>query len=172
MKHLTLKCGAVVLLDDEDFEVVSRFSWRLGKRRYVGRSKHIPNSRKSTTVSMHRLIMGLEHGDPRVVDHVDGNPLNNQKANLRIATVTENARNINRKRSNTSGYKGVCWNKDVRKWQSNIRSDGRRIHLGLFSTPEEAYAAYCEAALKYHGKFANFGDVSRTALAKARGEQV
>lgn len=170
MKALTLKCGTAVLLDDDDFEAISQFSWRIGNWGYACRSRHVPHSLRSTTIVMHRLIMGLKHGDARVVDHIDGDRLNNQKANLRIATATENARNINRKRSNTSGYKGVCWNKDVRKWQSNIRSNGRRIHLGLFTTPEEAYAAYCDAALKYHGKFANLGDTPRAALAKARGE--
>jgi hypothetical protein len=88
------------------------------------------------------------------VDHVDGNTLNNTRANLRIATPTQSHWNSRKRSNNTSGYKGVSWDKRAKVWAATFKINGRCIHLGCFDTPGKAHAAYCEAARKYAGEFA------------------
>ena len=89
-----------------------------------------------------------------LIDHIDGNGLNNAWTNLREATPTEN--NINRPapRRNTSGLKGASWSKTNRRWLAHISHDGTAYHLGFFDTAQEAHAAYLGAAKILHGPFA------------------
>lgn len=111
---------------------------------------------------LHRLILSriLDRPllDTEQVDHINLNGLDNRRCNLRLATNTENQRNKSKQVNNTSGYKGVYWRKDSNKWVAQIKVDNEVRHLGRFDTPEEAHAAYCEAAKQLHGEFANFGD--------------
>lgn len=107
------------------------------------------------TLLMHRFILGLEGGNPIQGDHEDSrNTLDNSLGNLRIADQNEQAFNRRRRSDNTSGYKGVSFHKGTGKWCAVICVRGKQMWLGLFDTPELAYAVYCEAALKYHEKFA------------------
>jgi hypothetical protein len=92
------------------------------------------------------------------VDHIDGDGLNNRRNNLRVATSAQNGRNRGAQRNNTSGYKGVGWDKSRQKWTAQIKVNGKQKHLGRFDTPEAAHKAYCEAADRLHGKFANYGE--------------
>lgn len=89
-------------------------------------------------------------------DHINGNTLDNRRSNLRVVTRTQNNQNVTIRKHNKSGYKGVSLEKKTGRWVAVIQANNKRIHLGTFDTPEEAYAAYCEAAKKYHGKFARF----------------
>lgn len=105
----------------------------------------------------HRIVYALKHGvDPgsMLIDHVDGDGLNNKPRNLRLATQSENLRNCGAQCNNTSGHKGVSWHRNTRKWCAQITLNGRRTHLGYFSTAEEAAAAYATAAHQLHGVFA------------------
>lgn len=104
----------------------------------------------------HRLAWFLTHGvwPSHQIDHINGNPSDNRLRNLRIATQSENNRNCGANKKNTTGYKGVTFHKRDGRYQSQIRINGDRIYLGYFLTAEEAYASYCEAAGKHHGKFA------------------
>lgn len=88
------------------------------------------------------------------IDHVNGNRLDNRICNLRDATHAENQRNSKRPKSNTSGIKGVYWDKRSKKWGAHIRFGNKMLNLGRFSEKEDAAAAYKLAALKYHGDFA------------------
>lgn len=88
------------------------------------------------------------------VDHIDGNPDNNRWANLRLADRSNNTANSRRRSDNTSGVKGVHFDKSSGKWRSELSARGRRIFLGYFTSPEAAAAAYEAAALQYFGEFA------------------
>lgn len=109
---------------------------------------------------VHRIIWMMAYGrfTELHIDHINGNRTDNRLANLREATEAENHRNCRISRNNKSGFKGISFHKRSGKYQAAIRTDGARTHLGYFSTPQEAHAAYCAAADKYHGQFANHGD--------------
>lgn len=104
----------------------------------------------------HRVIYFLSTGidpDDYDIDHIDRNPLNNNPANLRLATKPQNAQNAKTPKNNTSGYKGTYWNKKVNKWQASISINKRLVHLGVFSTLEEAVAARNEAEIMVYKEF-------------------
>ena len=92
------------------------------------------------------------------IDHIDGVRTNNSIFNLREATQTENVRNSRIFHNNTSGVKGVNWNKLKCKWQARLSTDVGRKHLGYFTTIEEADKVVRAAREKYHGEFANHGN--------------
>ena len=97
----------------------------------------------------------MHHGYlPKYVDHIDGNRLNNRIENLRPATAIENAYNCKMSKNNTSGVKGVSWNKGTKKWEANINIAGVRFNLGHFETLEKAKEAIDVCRTEAHGKFA------------------
>lgn len=159
--EIPLSQGKVVIIDEADVELVRRHKWFANSTR--GRTfyaltniMHPGAIDKRTTLSMHRLILGLAESYTQV-DHIDGNGLNNRRSNLRICSNSENARNRRKRIDNTSGYKGVSFDARSYKWVAYINFDGKRMHIGYFNTREDAHAAYCKAATKLHGEFANYG---------------
>jgi hypothetical protein len=89
------------------------------------------------------------------IDHINGVKDDNCFANLREATHAENNRNTGRRSDNTSGFKGVIFDRrNGGRWRAYIQKNGRMRHIGGFDTPEEAHKAYCEAAREHHGEFA------------------
>ena len=160
MKEITLSDGQTVLVDDSDYDRMSESKWypKFKKRRdgsiktvYARRNVYVNGKRTNQT--MHRAILNIL--DPGVqIDHKDGNGLNCQKHNLRLATNEQNCRNQNKPINNTSGFKGVSWHKQRQKWVAYIKSNYRRIHLGVFEDRAEAAAAYDVAAIRLHGEFA------------------
>lgn len=115
---------------------------------------------KKSSEYLHCVILERIIGRPlkrgEKCDHADGNGLNNTRNNLRLATNAENARNRRARITSKSGFKGVSWHKGNRRWVSAIKTNNGLISLGYFNTPEEAHAAYCEAAVKHFGEFARF----------------
>ncbi len=103
---------------------------------------------------MHRQILGLQFGDKREVDHIDGDGLNNTRANLRLCSSSQNKMNIGRRTDNKAGFKGVSWHNVMNKWRARIKINGKEIRLGYFNTPVEAAEVYRHNASKYHGEFA------------------
>lgn len=157
MKEISLTRGLVTFVDDDDFESLSLFRWYATSERYVARIAPDPmRPGKRTHYPMHRVIMGLGRGDKRQIDHIDGNTLNNQKANLRICTVAENLRNRGTHRTNTSGFKGVSRG-SKNSWRAQIEHAGKQYKLGSFPSPELAHEFYCLAADMLHGEFSNHG---------------
>lgn len=124
------------LVDDEDYERLSKYTWRLHSKGYATRSSS--TNGKETRLMMHREI--LETGEFQV-DHIDRNKLNNQKDNLRIATNSINQFNKGKQKNNTSGTPGVFWDRSKKIWRARIQIDGKRIELGRFKTVDEAAAA-------------------------------
>jgi hypothetical protein len=105
---------------------------------------------------IHRIVYALTHGvDPsgKSLDHIDGDGLNNNPINLRLATQAENGRNRGKNQNNTSGRKGVYWHSQKNKWASRIKVDGRNLYLGIFCDIESASAAYEAAAREHFGEF-------------------
>lgn len=132
------------------------------------------------TALLHRIIaeVFLNAGKPLTPqqdvdhrEHVDGSHRQDRMSNLRICSRSENLRNQQVRSANTSGYKGVCWDKWAGKWKAAIRISGKLHHLGRFHTPEAAAKAYDKAALQHFGEFActnlKLGLLSRVILAPA-----
>jgi hypothetical protein len=116
---------------------------------------------------LHRAIFLLHHGYlPKVIDHIDGNSLNNKIENLRPATQSENMGNSRMKSNNTSGIKGVTFRKDTSKWAAAVMKDGKHISLGSYVTKEEAAVAYLEGAKRIFGEFAK-ADISNLQEVRA-----
>jgi len=155
MKQIPLSQGLFALVDDEDFEYLNQFKWHARKSRdtfYASRNLRISkNNRK--TIQMHRVV--LETTNPKIqIDHKDGNGLNNQKNNLRLATSTQNTRNSKPNKNTSSKYKGVSYRKDAKKWRSIINFNKKVIRLGCFTDEIEAAKAYDEKAKELFGEFA------------------
>jgi hypothetical protein len=156
MKTISLTQDKFALVDDEDYEWLSKFNWCVHKvngNNYVAMRGYFPEPNgKEKTLLMHRSIMNPPKN--MQVDHIDHNSLNNQKANLRICTHRDNQRN-RRPRGGTSKYMGVCYYKQTGKFCASIRPNNKTIHLGYFTNEEDAAIVYDEAAKKYYGEFAN-----------------
>lgn len=102
----------------------------------------------------HRLVFFLELGDwPKEVDHIDGNPSNNKRSNLRIVTSAQNSWNTVKHKDNTSGYKNVFWSNEHQKYRARFMINGKNIEVGLFDDPKEASEKVSEIRAKYHGEF-------------------
>lgn len=107
------------------------------------------------TYQAHRLIFLMIHGYlPKIIDHIDNNKWNNKIENLREATNSQNMCNVKIPSSNTSGVKGVCWNKNKNAWQVQLRLHGKLNYLGLYKDKELAELVIFEARNKFHGEFA------------------
>lgn len=172
MKQIELTKGKFTIVDDEDYEDLMKLKWHVNQGGYAVRMiKHPTKSGKQVVLQMHRYLMGLTHGDQRHVDHIDVDRLNNTRANLRICTYVENARNKSKPSHNTSGFKGVYAYYGGR-WRAAISSGKRKyVHLGVFDTPEAAHAAYCQAADRLYGEFSNHGGDLADYEALARQER-
>ena len=117
---------------------------------------------------MHRVILGLEFGDPRVGDHVNSlDTLDNRRQNLRIATQAENMRNMKLRANSKTGYRGVHRIQNSDKFRARLKVDGKVMHLGRRDTAEAAYwELYVPAALKYQGRFSGVWDDVNKEIAK------
>ena len=158
-KEIILTQGKVAIVDDEDYDYLNQFKWCANKMKgkfYVVGNILLPTNKKTRT-SMHRFIMKPEKC--MVIDHLDGNPLNNQKNNLRICTHAENMRNSKININNKSGYKGVSYQKDRNNYRASIKFNNKKINIGDFIDPIDAARAYNAAALKYHGEFAHINKI-------------
>lgn len=135
------------VIDIDDVPIVKDLLW------YIN-SGYIQNDKYGR---LHRGIMNAKPNE--IVDHVNGDRLDNRKSNLRLCTNAENSRNANISKNNTSGYKGVSWDKSRNLWHAQIMVDKRTIHIGRFGDKLEAAKAYNKAAVKYHGEFALLNNV-------------
>lgn len=161
--EIPLTKGYVTVVDDCDADLDFP-KWQVEEVNseivYAARKKYF-GQRQKTTVKLHRLILERMLNRPlrrgEYVDHINGDGLDNRRCNLRLATAAQNQMNQRRRRDNTSGFKGVRFDRARQRWRAEIRVDGKHIFLGRFDTPVEAHRAYCKAAALYFGEFANDG---------------
>jgi hypothetical protein len=156
MKIIKATKGYEVIVDDSDYDWLSKFRWfsNVDPKGYVS----IRANNKGALLYMARMILGVSDKN-LCVDHINRNSLDNRRCNLRICTRKQNTQNVKLNRTNTSGYRGVNFYKQNRKWVAKISIDGRRKSIGYYSTPEDAARAYDNICLKERGEFAvlNFG---------------
>ena len=161
-RRIPLTQGRFAIVDPQDYQRLSRYKWRLCRTKgknvlYAERSLRLPNGKYSRLL-MHRQLIDVPDG--YVIDHINGCGLDNRRANLRLATVAQNAWN-SKKRNPRSGYKGVWFAADKGMWRAAIVCHGRRIHLGYFNDKIDAAKAYDDAAGKYHKQFARLNFPAR-----------
>jgi hypothetical protein len=143
---IELTKGHHAIIDKEDFDLIVGYSWHYSQ----GYAYAIDKTTKER-VAMHRLIGGLSNTN-YVVDHINGNGLDNRKANIRICTVAQNSKNKASHADSIVKYKGVSIYRG--KYVSTIMADYKRYHIGVFNTDFEAAKAHDFEAVKRHGDYA------------------
>lgn len=150
MKSIPLPCGREVLVDDADYNSLSRYRWWYSGKGYARRTER--NATGRTTFYMHRELMQCP--DHLQVDHVNGNGLDNRRKNLRICTRSQNGSHRTHVPYGVSGYLGIAWRRDRSKWQATITVDHRTVYLGIFVDLCEAVRIRDEASSRMCGVFA------------------
>ena len=143
-----------LLLSPEDFYLLEICSWFVSVKGYVygcATDEREPSGNKKRSL-IHRLVLkntlGRDLETHEQVDHINQNKLDNQRSNLRLASNQENHRNKGKNANNQSGFKGVYWAKNAGKWRAQVTVDGRRIHLGYYTSSQDAHKAYVDYVLK------------------------
>ena len=149
MKKISLTQSCFALVDDADFEWLSKWKWYAHYDPTI-KGYYVMRNVGGRPIYMHQEIAKADFG--MEVDHVDRNPLNNQRSNLRIVTHSQNQINRSKQKNNTSGFRGVC--KERNKWRAWVWVKGKKTNCGAFDTPEEAARAYDKTARDLHGDFA------------------
>lgn len=142
-KTISVAPGISILVDEEDYDFLIRFNWRIGApfSNFEGRASTI-----------NRIIMKPKKDV--IVDHINGDPFDNRKCNLRFCTKAQNAMNSNPRKTGTSKYKGVSKCVITNKWRARLHLDDKDYWLGRFKTEEEAAIAYNKKATELFGEFA------------------
>lgn len=144
---------------------LGRFKW---KPQIHKRANKVYAQASGTT--LHRYILGAKQGE--MVDHRDGDGLNNRDHNLRLATPGQNRANSKKTCKNNEGFKGVVWVWQCRKWKANIAHGGKLYYLGLFEHKERAAMAYDRAAIAIHGEYAGLNFPERRDSYRPRDPRV
>lgn len=159
MKYINLTQGRQVIVDDEDFDFLSRWKWQYNRKTgYTTRGNWVKNESGKWVqpkLYLHKEILSKKG---YLTDHINGNKLDCRKDNLRIATRAQNNHNARTRKDNKLGYKGVVWREKSRDFVAYINVNGKRICLKTYHNLEDAVKARKEAEVKYHGEFAYKGD--------------
>ena len=149
-KNIELTKGKVAIVDDDDYEFLSQWKWGYYGQ-YAARRDYI-SKKERKLIMMHRLINHTPDG--LFTDHINGDPLDNRKENLRNCTISENGGNRKKTKNPTSSkYKGVRWRKN--RWECSIKYRNKRIYLGRFENEINAAKQYDKIAKQLFGEFAN-----------------
>ena len=140
------KSGKFLVVDDENFELVNNYYWHLDNGGYVRGAL-----KKQILIRAHRLIMNP--AKDKVIDHINGNKLDNRKSNLRICTQVQNMANRTLSVNNKTGYKGIHFNKKINKYSVQFCYNKKRINGGYFKDIIEAIKTYNNLVIKYIGEF-------------------
>lgn len=159
-REIPLTRGQVTIVDAADYDFLMQWKWFAKpnyKTWYARRSGLLPTGERKT-FTLHRVL--LDAPEHLKVDHIDGNGLNNTRANLRLATHQQNLFNRGAGSNSRSGYKGVHWDYHTNKWIVRVKVSGETFVFGVFDDVIEAARAHDKAAKELHGEFAwlNLGD--------------
>jgi hypothetical protein len=165
VRGIPLTRGMAALVDADDYGRLAKYNWQAyrGNRHIYYAQRHIMINGKKSSSQMHREILNIHVGDKHIIDHINRNGLDNRKENLRSVTRSINGYNCKLYTNNSSGYRGVEWNKKEKKWHSLIRVDGKLIYCGSFLSLTAAAIAYNQAALKYRGGNAILNFIKETS---------
>ncbi len=152
--------GVPILIDVDDTKIITAHSWCISKTGYA-----VANV-GGKTVKMHRLLLNAPAD--MLVDHINGDPLDNRRFNLRLCTQSENAKNAALSKNNTSGHTGISLTPNGR-YRARIVVDRNEIHIGTYDTVEEAVAARLDAERKHYKEFAP--SISRTVTHKPASDE-
>ena len=149
---ISLSKGQVTIVSEDDYKYLSQYSWyfKPKKGNVGGYAKCDCFNEKR--VYMHRVINKTPDG--LFTDHINGNGLDNRRCNLRSCTNRQNLWGTGKSADNTSGYKGVTWDKEKRKWLAQIRTNYKYKFLGYFDDKKDAAKAYDLAAKEQRGEYA------------------
>lgn len=154
MKIIKINQNKEIIIDDEDYEWAMQWKWHYSAR-YVNRDV----VRHKKQVKLHRELLKKynKNIEGMEIDHINGNTLDNRKENLRIVTHQQNMFNQKKPSNNTTGYKGVGFDKTGhfrnKKWRASITINGKWKNLGRFTTREEAAQVRIQAEEKYYGEY-------------------
>lgn len=151
-KTVRLTQGKVAIVDDEDYEELSKYGWYASDIHGWYATRTVTVGGKQKTIFMHRQI--LESPKGKDIDHINHDGLDNRRENLRICTRSQNKKNGLKYRNNTSGLNGVCWVQKAKKWQAQIKKDGKNIYLGYFNDKDQAGHAVDKKVKELFGEFA------------------
>ena len=146
MKQIKLTKGFEAIIDNEDFKKVNQYKWTV-KIGYSGIKYAFRTDKNNKTIYLHRFILDV----PKkvIIDHINRNGLDNRKTNLRLSNYQQNAFNSKIPSNNTSGIKGVYWDKARNKWHSQIMVNQKMIYLGRFNDLKEAVRSREKAEANY-----------------------
>lgn len=152
-----------ILLDEEDKYLLKKYTFCDDGKGYPI-TNLLKIDGKRTSIRLHQLILprieGLE------IDHINRIKTDNRRCNLRHVTHSQNNLNKLTQCNNTSGYRGIYWQKKAKKWHAQIMVSGRQIYLGIFSDKQEAITAYSETQKQLHGNFAPISHLINTNVVK------
>lgn len=151
---IPLTQGLEAIIDEEDAERILPHRWHASKKRNTFYAcRKVGPAGAQVTIYMHRFLLGVSEKNV-LIDHKNGNGLDNRRENLRVATNAQNQRNRTARKDSKSGVKGVYASRSKKlPWRAEITVDGKNIHLGNFSTIEEATEARATASFQYHGDY-------------------
>jgi len=141
-----------LLIDNEKYDLVKKYSWYLSSYGYAI-AHHLGKGKNYKKIYAHLLIINCPKG--MEIDHINHNKLDNRRRNLRICTRSQNQMNKIKLKNNISGFTGVIWDKQNKKFRAQIQVNKKHFHLGLFETKEQAAEIYNQKAKYLFGQFFN-----------------
>jgi hypothetical protein len=158
MAEIKLNNGMIAIIDDDDFESISKNKWFYAEGRHTGYAVRNVKRKSGLPRLMHRCIIAAEKG--QAIDHINRNGLDNRKQNLRVCNTAQNTSNSKMRSTNSTGYRGVCVCKKSGNFYARIHVGRAKINLGTFKTKREAAEAYNQAAIHHHGEFASLNIIT------------
>jgi hypothetical protein len=161
-RSIPLSQSQIARVDSEDYESLSKWKWcawfnKCTSSFYAVRTELccVDGKRQRRMIYMQRALLGLGHGDPLQADHRDHDTLHNTRANLRVASRSQNQHNTRRRKDCRSDFKGVHLDAQRGMWVARITVNGKQRHIGSFKEPKTAALAYDAAARTHYAEFAN-----------------